>query len=62
MLAFAHPVFAGKLAIVIDDFGYRPHTENQFWRCRQTSPSPYCPTRRTRAKWQLKRTIAGMRC
>ncbi len=19
-----------------------------FWRCRQTSPSPYCPTRRTR--------------
>ncbi|HKS33344.1 MAG TPA: divergent polysaccharide deacetylase family protein [Enterobacteriaceae bacterium] len=23
------PVFAGKLAIVIDDFGYRPHTENQ---------------------------------
>ncbi|MEA7515227.1 divergent polysaccharide deacetylase family protein, partial [Salmonella enterica subsp. enterica serovar Virginia] len=25
----AHPVFAGKLAIVIDDFGYRPHTENQ---------------------------------
>lgn len=29
MLAFATPVFAGKLAIVIDDFGYRPHTENQ---------------------------------
>ncbi|KJT05354.1 divergent polysaccharide deacetylase family protein, partial [Salmonella enterica] len=29
LLAFAHPVFAGKLAIVIDDFGYRPHTENQ---------------------------------
>lgn len=28
LLAFAHPVFAGKLAIVIDDFGYRPHTEN----------------------------------
>ncbi len=22
-------VFAGKLAIVIDDFGYRPHTENR---------------------------------
>ncbi len=29
LLAFATPVFAGKLAIVIDDFGYRPHTENQ---------------------------------
>ncbi|MGT3087041.1 divergent polysaccharide deacetylase family protein, partial [Salmonella enterica] len=26
LLAFATPVFAGKLAIVIDDFGYRPHT------------------------------------
>lgn len=29
LLAFTHPVFAGKLAIVIDDFGYRPQTENQ---------------------------------
>ncbi|WP_412767251.1 divergent polysaccharide deacetylase family protein [Citrobacter enshiensis] len=29
LLAFATPVFAGKLAIVIDDFGYRPHNENQ---------------------------------
>ncbi|POT55628.1 hypothetical protein C3432_21550 [Citrobacter amalonaticus] len=29
LLAFASPVFAGKLAIVIDDFGYRPHNENQ---------------------------------
>lgn len=29
VLALAAPVFAGKLAIVIDDFGYRPHTENQ---------------------------------
>ncbi|MUZ06781.1 divergent polysaccharide deacetylase family protein, partial [Shigella flexneri] len=29
LLAFAQPVFAVKLAIVIDDFGYRPHTENQ---------------------------------
>lgn len=28
-LALASPVYAGKLAIVIDDFGYRPHTENQ---------------------------------
>jgi len=28
-LALAAPVYAGKLAIVIDDFGYRPHTENQ---------------------------------
>jgi polysaccharide deacetylase 2 family uncharacterized protein YibQ len=28
-LALASPVFAGKLAIVIDDFGYRPQTENQ---------------------------------
>ncbi|MDN2486909.1 divergent polysaccharide deacetylase family protein [Kosakonia sacchari] len=28
-LAFSAPVFAGKLAIVIDDFGYRPQTENQ---------------------------------
>ncbi|EOV9017089.1 divergent polysaccharide deacetylase family protein [Cronobacter muytjensii] len=28
-LALAFPAFAGKLAIVIDDFGYRPHTENQ---------------------------------
>ncbi len=28
-LAFSVPVFAGKLAIVIDDFGYRPQTENQ---------------------------------
>ncbi len=28
-LAFVAPVFAGKLAIVIDDFGYRPQTENQ---------------------------------
>ncbi|NYY75950.1 hypothetical protein DMI70_08685 [Escherichia coli] len=23
------PVIAGKLAIVIDDFGYRPHNENR---------------------------------
>nr|WP_318383568.1 divergent polysaccharide deacetylase family protein [uncultured Enterobacter sp.] len=29
VLALSHPVFAGKLAIVIDDFGYRPQTENQ---------------------------------
>lgn len=29
LLAFASPVIAGKLAIVIDDFGYRPHNENQ---------------------------------
>ena len=29
VLALVAPVFAGKLAIVIDDFGYRPHTENQ---------------------------------
>ncbi len=28
-LALAAPVYAGKLAIVIDDFGYRPKTENQ---------------------------------
>jgi len=28
-LALAMPVYAGKLAIVIDDFGYRPQTENQ---------------------------------
>ncbi|WP_039057932.1 divergent polysaccharide deacetylase family protein [Enterobacter sp. Bisph1] len=28
-LAFSAPVLAGKLAIVIDDFGYRPQTENQ---------------------------------
>ncbi|MDU6926488.1 MAG: divergent polysaccharide deacetylase family protein [Franconibacter helveticus] len=29
MLALVAPVFAGKLALVIDDFGYRPHNENQ---------------------------------
>ncbi|MGY5954815.1 divergent polysaccharide deacetylase family protein [Kosakonia sp. BK9b] len=29
VLAFSSPAFAGKLAIVIDDFGYRPQTENQ---------------------------------
>lgn len=29
VLAFSSPVMAGKLAIVIDDFGYRPQTENQ---------------------------------
>lgn len=29
VLALSSPVFAGKLAIVIDDFGYRPQTENQ---------------------------------
>lgn len=28
-LALVAPVYAGKLAIVIDDFGYRPHNENQ---------------------------------
>ncbi|QLR41276.1 divergent polysaccharide deacetylase family protein [Enterobacter sp. RHBSTW-00994] len=28
-LVLAAPAFAGKLAIVIDDFGYRPQTENQ---------------------------------
>ncbi|WP_435928360.1 divergent polysaccharide deacetylase family protein [Dryocola sp. BD613] len=28
-LALAPSVYAGKLAIVIDDFGYRPHQENQ---------------------------------
>lgn len=28
-LAFAAPGYAGKLSIVIDDFGYRPHQENQ---------------------------------
>ncbi|MBF8043958.1 divergent polysaccharide deacetylase family protein, partial [Klebsiella pneumoniae] len=28
-LALAAPAFAGKLSIVIDDFGYRPQTENQ---------------------------------
>jgi len=29
VLVFTAPAFAGKLAIVIDDFGYRPHNENQ---------------------------------
>lgn len=29
VLVFVTPAFAGKLAIVIDDFGYRPHNENQ---------------------------------
>ena len=29
LLALSAPVIAGKLAIVIDDFGYRPHNENQ---------------------------------
>ena len=29
MLVLSSPVLAGKLAIVIDDFGYRPQTENQ---------------------------------
>lgn len=29
VIAIAVPAWAGKLAIVIDDFGYRPHTENQ---------------------------------
>ncbi|WP_312951418.1 divergent polysaccharide deacetylase family protein [Superficieibacter sp.] len=29
LLAVIAPVYAGKLAIVIDDFGYRPQTENQ---------------------------------
>ncbi|MGK9174736.1 divergent polysaccharide deacetylase family protein [Yokenella regensburgei] len=29
LLAFSVSAFAGKLAIVIDDFGYRPQTENQ---------------------------------
>ncbi|WP_072170895.1 divergent polysaccharide deacetylase family protein [Trabulsiella odontotermitis] len=29
LLTMAAPAFAGKLAIVIDDFGYRPQTENQ---------------------------------
>ena len=28
-LALAAPCYAGKLSIVIDDFGYRPHQENQ---------------------------------
>ncbi|MGL5699451.1 MAG: divergent polysaccharide deacetylase family protein [Kluyvera sp.] len=28
-LALAAPSYAGKLSIVIDDFGYRPHQENQ---------------------------------
>ncbi|WES68609.1 divergent polysaccharide deacetylase family protein [Superficieibacter sp. HKU1] len=29
IVAVIAPVYAGKLAIVIDDFGYRPQTENQ---------------------------------
>lgn len=29
VIALSAPAFAGKLAIVIDDFGYRPQTENQ---------------------------------
>lgn len=29
LCALALPVWAGKLSIVIDDFGYRPHNENQ---------------------------------
>ncbi|WP_318369099.1 divergent polysaccharide deacetylase family protein [Enterobacter sp.] len=29
VVALSAPAFAGKLAIVIDDFGYRPHNENQ---------------------------------
>ncbi len=47
-----HPVFAGRLAIVIDDFGYRPaHGKKNCVLCyRQTFR--HCPTRRTRAKWQ----------
>ncbi len=46
---------------MIDDFGCIARTRKSgFWRCRQTSPVAVLLTRRTRAKWQLKRTIAGM--
>jgi polysaccharide deacetylase 2 family uncharacterized protein YibQ len=37
----ASPVFAGKLSIVIDDFGYRPQTENQVLALPARSPLPY---------------------
>ena len=53
--------FAGKLAIVIDDFGYRPHTENRYWRCLLPSPLPFCLTPHMRVKWQSKRITAGMK-
>ncbi|MFH4947940.1 divergent polysaccharide deacetylase family protein, partial [Enterobacter hormaechei] len=29
LVALSSPVLAGTLAIVIDDFGYRPHNDNQ---------------------------------
>ena len=41
-LVIASPV-AGKLSIVIDDFGYRPQTENQVLALPARSPLPYSP-------------------
>ena len=51
-LALVAPVYAGKLAIVIDDFGYRPHYENQVLAMRQPFLSPSSRMRHTRVRWR----------
>jgi polysaccharide deacetylase 2 family uncharacterized protein YibQ len=57
-LALAAPVYAGKLAIVIDDFGYRPQMKTRCWRCRRPSPLPSCRMRPTR-EMATKAHISG---
>ncbi|XNM45751.1 divergent polysaccharide deacetylase family protein [Escherichia coli] len=59
LLALSSPVLAGKLAIVIDDFGYRPHNENQVLAMPSLSPSLYYPIHRTPEEMATKAHNSG---
>lgn len=61
-LAIAAPVFAGKLSIVIDDFGYRPQTENKVLALPPTISVAVLPNAPTPGKWPLKRIIWATKC
>jgi polysaccharide deacetylase 2 family uncharacterized protein YibQ len=53
-LALAAPVYAGKLAIVIDDFGYRPHYENQVLAMPSAISVAVLPNAPRARKWRPK--------
>ncbi|MGU0161728.1 hypothetical protein ACVXHB_26200 [Escherichia coli] len=56
------PVLAGKLAIVIDDFGYRPHNENQVLAMPSAISVAVLPIHRTPERWRPKRITAVTKC
>ncbi|MFP1484506.1 divergent polysaccharide deacetylase family protein [Escherichia coli] len=62
LLALSSPVLAGKLAIVIDDFGYRPHNENQVLAMPSAISVAGSPDSPHARRWRPKRITAAAKC